>query len=157
MAKVEFFNDGVRDRVTGAPAPAIFLEELSHAIQIASREDRALTVLSIVCMNEELLLRGLLTMTKSIEKNLRRGDFYTRISENGFWLCLRGDIDTAQIVASRLGQQQAGANADWRVIPISLDLSLTFDAQLQRMDSVHFQYIQANLFNNVVRELSVSD
>jgi hypothetical protein len=139
MAKVEFFNDGVRDRVSGAPAPAIFLDQLNREMQIASREERPLTVLSIVSLNEEFLLRGILSMTKLIEKNLRRGDFYTRISENGFWLCIRGDLQAARNVVERLGQQKPGENPDWRVIPFPLDLSVPLDAQLQRIDRIHFQ------------------
>ena len=32
---------------------------------------------------------------------MRGGDFYSRIAENGFWICLQGDIVEAQRAAER--------------------------------------------------------
>ena len=45
---------------------------------------------------KELILVG-----RCLKSNMRGGDFYSRIADNGFWICLQGDAIDAQKAANR--------------------------------------------------------
>ena len=45
---------------------------------------------------KELILVG-----RCLKSNMRGGDFYSRIADNGFWICLQGDVIDAQKAANR--------------------------------------------------------
>ncbi|MEJ6627427.1 MAG: hypothetical protein QNL32_06305 [Actinomycetes bacterium] len=45
--------------------------------------------------------KGLVIISNCIKNNMRGSDFYSRLAENGFWLCLQGDLEEAARAAER--------------------------------------------------------
>jgi len=54
---------------------------------------------------KELILVG-----RCLKSNMRGGDFYSRIADNGFWICLQGDAIDAQKAANRFALKISEAN-----------------------------------------------
>ncbi len=107
LREIEFKSDGVTDSLTSSMAPALFHENLKREIATASRESRELTIVSAVLNLENYLSAGeyqesLIALAFALEKNLRGGDFFARISDCGFWILLRTDEETAARVINRL-------------------------------------------------------
>ena len=107
LREIEFKSDGVTDSLTSSMAPALFHENLKREIATASRESRELTIVSAVLNLENYLSAGeyqesLIALAFALEKKLRGGDFFARISDCGFWILLRTDEATAAGVIDRL-------------------------------------------------------
>ena len=109
--EIEFANNGILDSLTGSPAQSVFLKQLSQAI---SRTDRSGADLSILTLriskdiarvkSDEIKDRSLdlIAIAQILKSSIRGGDFYTRMSQIGFWICLHGDSSEAEAAVKRL-------------------------------------------------------
>lgn len=108
MEQIEFGNDGLIDLLTRSMAPSLFYENLKREVAQASRDGRELAVLSIALRPESQpsltqLQEELIALAFILRTGLRGGDFFGRISEYGFWVCLRGNASEIAVVQERLG------------------------------------------------------
>ena len=91
LRELEFQSDGVTDSLTSSMAPALFHENLKREVATAGREGRELTLVSITVQPDNFLSCGefqesLIALAFHLEKGLRGGDFFARISDCGFWI-----------------------------------------------------------------------
>ena len=91
---IEFENDGVTDSLTGVMSPSLFHENLKREISRAGRQDYDLAVISISIkprnfQSVSLLQEELIKIANTLREQLRGGDFFTRISDLGFWALLQ--------------------------------------------------------------------
>ena len=127
---IEFSNNGVSDSLTGAPAPKIFFDNLAREISQSRRRPQSIAIITIKLLQEneeakplknskqnnttvkDLKLEDLKStnlffekqlaiVSNTIKTNMRGGDFYSRIAEDGFWLCLQGNLAEANSTAER--------------------------------------------------------
>ena len=158
---MEFFNNGLHDSLTHAPAPAIFLEKLAREFSSARRDFRTLALLSLQAYDLPEISIGELEMValaRAIEKSLRSDEFYSRISESGFWIAIRGDkedalalqrrvagnlrfqeITTREITTQELAEK--GQKQKWLASVIECEPSVeltTLEDWIQSVDRIHF-------------------
>lgn len=158
---MEFFNNGLHDSLTHAPAPAIFLEKLAREFSSARRDFRTLALLSLQAYDLPEISIGELEMValaRAIEKSLRSDEFYSRISESGFWIAIRGDkedalalqrrvagnlrfqeITTREITTRELAEK--GQKQRWLASVIECEPSVeltTLEDWIQSVDRIHF-------------------
>ncbi len=158
---MEFFNNGLHDSLTHAPAPAIFLEKLAREFSSARRDFRTLALLSLQAYDVPEISIGELEMValaRAIEKSLRSDEFYSRISESGFWIAIRGDkedalalqrrvagnlrfqeITTREITTQELAEK--GQKQKWLASVIECEPSVeltTLEDWIQSVDRIHF-------------------
>ena len=158
---MEFFNNGLHDSLTHAPAPAIFLEKLAREFSSARRDFRTLALLSLQAYDVPEISIGELEMValaRAIEKSLRSDEFYSRISESGFWIAIRGDkedalalqrrvagnlrfqeITTQEITTQELAEK--GQKQRWLASVIECEPSVeltTLEDWIQSVDRIHF-------------------
>ena len=158
---MEFFNNGLHDSLTHAPAPAIFLEKLAREFSSARRDFRTLALLSLQAYEVPEISIGELEMValaRAIEKSLRSDEFYSRISESGFWIAIRGDkedalalqrrvagnlrfqeITTREITTQELAEK--GQKQRWLASVIECEPSVeltTLEDWIQSVDRIHF-------------------
>ena len=158
---MEFFNNGLHDSLTHAPAPAIFLEKLAREFSSARRDFRTLALLSLQAYDLPEISIGELEMValaRAIEKSLRSDEFYSRISESGFWIAIRGDkedalalqrrvaanlrfqeITTREITTQELAEK--GQKQRWLASVIECEPSVeltTLEDWIQSVDRIHF-------------------
>ena len=117
---IEFSSNGTSDSLTGAPAPKIFFDSLVRDISNSQRKSHALSIVTIKLLskkgentklknstdqssNQSILEfeKHLALISNCIKSNMRGGEFYARIAENGFWLCIQGDLEEASKAADR--------------------------------------------------------
>jgi GGDEF domain-containing protein len=125
---IEFSNNGILDSLTGAPAPKIFFDNLTREISQSRRNSQPIAIVTIKLSSEnfeseneiksnrkkakklsntqiaqrDLEFEKLLALlSNNIKTNMRGSDFYSRIAENGFWLCLQGDLVQGNSTARR--------------------------------------------------------
>ena len=110
MSHLEFSNNGVVDSLTHSPAPAIFLENVKREHSNALREMRPISILSIQARDSANVTSAqLIEMARLITKHMRSGEFYSRISESGFWISVRGSEAAAITLSQRImGQRIMG-------------------------------------------------
>ncbi len=158
---MEFFNNGLHDSLTHAPAPAIFLEKLAREFSSSRRDFRTLALLSLQAYDVPEISIGELEMValaRAIEKSLRSDEFYSRISESGFWIAIRGDkedalalqrrvagnlrfqeITTREITTQELAEK--GQKQRWLASVIECEPSVeltTLEDWIQSVDRIHF-------------------
>ena len=158
---MEFFNNGLHYSLTHAPAPAIFLEKLAREFSSARRDFRTLALLSLQAYDVPEISIGELEMValaRAIEKSLRSDEFYSRISESGFWIAIRGDkedalalqrrvagnlrfqeITTREITTQELAEK--GQKQRWLASVIECEPSVeltTLEDWIQSVDRIHF-------------------
>jgi GGDEF domain-containing protein len=139
LRELEFQSDGVTDSLTSSMAPALFHENLKREVATAGREGRELTLVSITVQPDNFLSCGefqesLIALAFHLEKGLRGGDFFARISDCGFWILLRTDEEKAKGVIDRLD------------LPRRNELSIKLAARklsdyaqwITRVDQLHF-------------------
>ncbi len=139
LRELEFQSDGVTDSLTSSMAPALFHENLKREVATAGREGRELTLVSITVQPDNFLSCGeyqesLIALAFQLEKGLRGGDFFARISDCGFWILLRTDEEKAKGVIDRLD------------LPRRNELSIKLAARklsdyaqwITRVDQLHF-------------------
>lgn len=154
---IEFRNNGLIDSLTQTLAPELFQENLKRDIAISQREG---SPLAIICLNlvqlksEEqvfgqylpLLEESLIKWSFEIESKVRAGEYFTRISESGFWILIRGgqiaaDIARERIVSSisdYLPQQILELGFTFKSSCVSYQPGESFYNYIQRVDLAHF-------------------
>jgi GGDEF domain-containing protein len=117
---IEFSNNGVLDSLTGAPAPKTFFDNLAREISQSRRRTNPIAIVTIKLLPKDYDIKKiqkittqqasqrdldfeklLVLLSNKIKTNMRGGDFYSRVAENGFWLCLQGDLSQATSTAKR--------------------------------------------------------
>ena len=139
LRDIEFKSDGVTDSLTSSMAPALFHENLKREIATASREGRELTIVSALLNPEEYSSAGeyqesLIALAFALEKNLRGGDFFARISDCGFWILLRTNEETAESVINRLDLPRR----DELTIKLAARKLSGYAEWIDRIDQLHF-------------------
>jgi len=140
LREIEFRSDGVSDSLTSSMSPALFHENLKREISTADREGRELTIVSVLVDPENYLSAGeyqesLVALAFALEKNLRGGDFFARISDCGFWILLRTDEETAAAVVDRLDLPRR----DELTIKLAARKLSNYGEWIERIDQLHFQ------------------
>jgi len=111
---IEFSNNGVSDSLTGAPAPKLFFENLAREISQSQRKHQSISVITMKLLPELSdtnklrslkFEKNLSLLSNCIKSNIRGGDFYARLAENGFWLCIQGEIEEATKAAKRIEEK----------------------------------------------------
>ncbi len=107
----KFNNNGLLDSLTGTPAPKIFLDNLSREIARSRRKFQALSIMTIKIIPPDNSLKiesaaesynhNLIAAGQVIKSQMRSGDFFARIADDGFWVCLQGNIEDAEKTSSR--------------------------------------------------------
>ena len=135
---IEFESDGVWDSLTGALAPARFQEILEDEIAIAVREGRRITLISLHLnlQSDVDLLAALKEFATALSPLMRRGDYLARISEYGFWILIRGDVEAAKIGFARVAKEIDVSI--WRVHFCEAEVGEEMKNLLRRMDLIHF-------------------
>ena len=163
MSHLEFSNNGVVDSLTHSPAPAIFLENVKREHSNALREMRPISILSIQARDSANVTSAqLIEMARLITKHMRSGEFYSRISESGFWISVRGSEAAAITLSQRImGQRIMGqglmsqgilsgretnTNTEsesqyryWRTSVIECAPSQDLNSWIKSVDLAHFQ------------------
>ena len=139
VSTIEFENDGVTDSLTGVMAPSLFHENLKREISRAGRQDYDLAVISISVkprnfQSVSLLQEELIKIADTLREQLRGGDFFTRISDLGFWVLLQVDESETDAVIHRLGLP----NQKDRDIYVLARKKDGYDEWIKRIDLVHF-------------------
>jgi GGDEF domain-containing protein len=137
MSNLEFSNNGLIDSLTHAPAPDVFLANLSREYAGASREKRVLSILSIRPSSpQELTETQLISMARVIVRHLRLGEYFSRISEDGFWVAVKGDQCATSKLAKRILEDSQENR--WRTSIIECAPSQSFEKWLSLSDQAHF-------------------
>ena len=139
VSAIEFENDGVTDSLTGVMSPSLFHENLKREISRAGRQDYDLAVISISIkprnfQSVSLLQEELIKIANTLCEQLRGGDFFTRISDLGFWVLLQVDESETDAVIHRLGLPNQ-KDLDIYVLARKKD---GYDEWIKRIDLVHF-------------------
>ena len=139
LREIEFRSDGVSDSLTSSMSPALFHENLKREISTADREGRELTIVSVLVDPENYLSAGeyqesLIALAFALEKNLRGGDFFARISDCGFWILLRTNEETAESVINRLDLPRR----DELTIKLAARKLSNYSEWIERIDQLHF-------------------
>jgi len=139
VSAIEFENDGITDSLTGVMSPSLFHENLKREIARAGRQDHDLAVISISVQprnfhSVSLLQKELIRIADTLREQLRGGDFFTRISDLGFWALLRADESETDAVIHRLGLPNQ-KDLDIYVLARKKD---GYDEWIKRIDLVHF-------------------
>ena len=166
---IEFSNNGILDSLTGAPAPKLFFDNLAREISRSRRSSQPIAIMTIKLLSEDtesginnkskrvkkpssnqisqraLVFEKLLAqLNNSINSNMRGSDFYSRIAENGFWLCLHGDLAQAISTAKRfeeiISQKFMTTNANAQLEFFSSEWKRNLDANewISEIDRQYF-------------------
>ena len=141
VQRIEFRNNGVIDSLTSSMAPAIFHENLSreHAAQ-----QRNFSGLSVITFKIETFEKDnqsstpnalaisdiweietfLIRMSFEIGGQIRDSEFFSRVSEFGFWISLRGGFESAKIASARMLAKIEVARFEFRAVQ-SFNISVT--------------------------------
>ena len=139
LHSVEFLNDGIIDSLTQTMAPGLFHDNLKREISRSEREDQELTILSITLAptDFESLSRyekALIEIAHDLRSQLRGGEFFARISDDGFWLLLRSSEAEAEKVMDRLDIRYSD-----RLMHVVLAREHDhYEDWIRKMDALHF-------------------
>ena len=137
MSVLEFSNNGLIDSLTRTPAPAIFLSELSREFAGTRRNKQSLTILSLRSSDPESITEHqIIAMSKSIQASLRQGEFFSRISEDGYWIALRGDSTSAKNLLMRILADNA--HTQWSTSVTESAQYQSFNELISAIDKAHF-------------------
>lgn len=137
IKNLEFKNNGVIDSLTHAPAPAIFLHNVQREFVSAARDKRTISILSIQASPHEIVTEPQLTaLARTIVRHLRAEEFFTRISETGYWIAIRGGSASAGSLALRIIDDE---EKKWRTAIIECSPDKTFEEWIREADSLHFE------------------
>ena len=154
-SEIEFSSDGVTDSLTDALAPARFHEYLTGELSMANRERRTITLISLRLASPaasgdsmrstpydsaEKIHHELKILSSDIRRLLRGGDQIGRISEDGFWILIRGDLNAAEIASHRFMREvgESTWREKWRVRYCESQVGEEIKNLLRRMDQIHF-------------------
>jgi GGDEF domain-containing protein len=136
IVEIEFRNNGVIDSLTHAPAPAHFFDNLHREFSRANRETKNISLISLQSMNCEHVTEFQLTaLARAILRHLRSDEFFTRISESGFWIYVKGDSLAAEKLASRIMQDE---DSQWRCSIVECQPTTTIEEWIHAIDLQHF-------------------
>ena len=95
----------------------------------------------------------MVALARAIEKSLRSDEFYSRISESGFWIAIRGDKEDALALQRRVAGNlrfqeittrelaEKGQKQRWLASVIECEPSVeltTLEDWIQSVDRIHF-------------------
>lgn len=142
MKILEFSNNGSIDSLTHAPAPAVFHANLSQAHAAALREKRAISILSLKALPSNSVTEvQLIETAKKIQQHLRHGEFFSRVSEDGYWIAVWGDSTAAHNLGKRIlaESKSYSQNKDlWRARVIEFSDEGSLNEWIQACDLRHF-------------------
>jgi len=173
--EVEFSNNGITDSLTGAPAPKLFLDNLAREIAKSKRKFQAISIITVKVtlgsnqnkvqgkdfsrnslknnergldaknrfkgFEKELILVGL-----TIRSKIRSGDFYSRFAENGFWVCIQGDIEDAKKTSERFSSSFSSAKESSKE-EVSINFSeIEWDLNMELSDLI--LYVDLSYFTS---------
>jgi GGDEF domain-containing protein len=157
IRKIEFSNNGISDSLTGAPSPKFFLDNLTREISKAKRKPQSISIITIKLLPADVITgkksksniesevtefeKDLLAMSKTIKTNMRSSDFYSRLAENGFWLCIQGDLNESEKTVLRMGSKISES----RVRPIIG----------KRIDFAIYEWNSAQDVNAMIKEIDL--
>ena len=140
LREIEFQSDGLRDSLTMAMAPELFYENLKREIAATKRLAQELVIVSLVLHTAEFasnaaFQEALIGIAHGLRTGLRGEDFFTRISDVGFWVLLRADQRDASAIIERwnLPNQDQITSA---VVPRA---DLEYQEWIPRVDQIHFK------------------
>lgn len=140
MSAIEFHNNGVIDSLTHAPAPAVFLENISREAASARRGRYSLTIMSL--RGVEPTEAQLIHLARCIVRHLRSDEFFTRISETGFWIAVRGQESDALALTQRIletiGSDLKSYERVWSASAIEYRPEMSLDQWIRSADEIHF-------------------
>ena len=153
MSHLEFSNNGEVDSLTHSPAPSMFLENVKREHSNALREMRPISILSIQARDSANVTSAkLIEMARLITKNMRSGEFYSRISQSGFWIAVRADEAAAITLSQRIMSQgilsgretttnteSESQNRYWRTSVIECAPSQDLNSWIKSVDLAHFR------------------
>ena len=139
LRDLEFMSDGNLDSLTLSMAPALFHENLKREISTALREARELTIVSLQVNPDgfaslSLYQEALIEIAHHLRTQLRGGDFFSRISDQGFWILLRTDLVGAKLVVERLNL----AHHEKISINFVVRGSHNYSEWISTVDQIHF-------------------
>ena len=140
LREIEFRSDGLTDSLTETMSPTLFHEALKREIASAKREERDLAVLSISLNTANfssvtLFQEALIEIAYALRMGLRGGDFFARISDDGFWILLQTDELNGEVVLKRLDLPHHDALQSYIVARKFEEYSEWID----RIDQIHFK------------------
>lgn len=140
MNEIEFSNNGETDTLTGVPAPAIFLERAQSEYFGSRRGGRTLSILSLnsAAHDSQMGEGQIVALARSIEREIRGEEFFCRISEEGFWIALRGGIHAGEKLAARVMSAPLVEQELWKIAVIESSSWSTFEQWLHAADVAHF-------------------
>jgi hypothetical protein len=151
--EIDFSSDGLTDSLTDALAPARFHELLIGELTMANREQRKITLISLRLLRGSIESEGLdsakeverihlelQSLSLQVRRLLRGGDQIGRLSEDGFWILIRGDIRSAEIACDRfmLEMGESMLRDLWQVRYCESEVGEELRNLLRRMDQIHF-------------------
>ena len=159
---IEFRNNGVIDSLTHAPAPAIFLRNLEREFARAKRlahpelsthsqteskwTDSHISIISlrweppkiIESADCEYIEAQMVAMARSIVKLLRGDEFFSRISETGYWIFVHGNSASASRLSERILEQPQVNHAEWSSTAIEWSRGISLHTWIRHVDEIHF-------------------
>lgn len=141
---IEFRNDGLRDSLTQSPAPSIFLTALEREFESAQRDRRSLTIISFVSASPATIHADISALARALKKTCRTAEPYSRISEDGFWVLIKGGHDGAEKFVERVYSEPELFLMEpvkrWQSKIIEHKPNETLDEWIARIDRAHFQW-----------------
>jgi len=124
---LEFRNNGVVDSLTLTMAPALFYENLRRELANSQRQGFPISVVSLSLMDQALMEQAsaidvqpnshspspmavssieevLIGWAFALQQGIRSDEFFSRISESGFWWLVHGDRAVATLAVDRIAQ-----------------------------------------------------
>jgi hypothetical protein len=142
IVEIEFLNDGTLDSLTKAAAPAIFLSNLHREYARSRRENREIAIISLQWKGKSKVTEPqLMTLVRRIFEVIRSDEFFTRISESGFWIFLIGSEREGQNLVKRIfsgNNYLTTKNECWRISIISCPPAASLDEWIAKCDQAHF-------------------
>jgi len=140
LREVEFANDGILDSLTLTMSPTLFQENLKREIASAKRERRELIVISLSLrpsgfQSLAAFQEALIGLAFAVRTGLRGGDFFSRVSDCGFWILLRTAESNADAIIERW---QLAHQSQLEIHTVARSGS-EFQEWILRIDQLHFQ------------------
>ena len=133
---IEFQNNGLTDSLTHTPAPAVFFENLEREFARSKREKSSLSIISIQAVNSVTVSEpALIALARTISRHVRGDEFFTRISETGFWIAVRAREGAAGNIAQRI---VSITDEKWRTSIVECAPSISVEEWISSVDRVHF-------------------
>lgn len=107
--ELEFRNNGIVDSLTRSMAPELFYQSLGRELANGDRDGRPVSLILLRLewdspedFNVVTMEISLVALAFYISQLVRGGEFFSRISNVGFWIAIRGDLSVAQAALDRI-------------------------------------------------------